>query len=377
MNHSKDWTPEKQDSFTNYMGQSLKAWSVAAEMTLEELFRGTDESISRLTELISDGKFVEGSGYSFHPPSSGNLTTDTATALESAITRSFFGFTIPSLWTVSGKYPFNIDAGYSCDHEHDMGDYLTKDAMTLTKTCYRNKRYYLGMPEGEPYDCYDTVCVDNAFSVPSGVDSMGQRSFGNITVEDLIIVSVRTYIQNGETNGGGLANTGDRGTLEELFNTDITTPGYIRLPVCSAENAYKAWNRDRDPDDKEYPCGAYQGQDLCGDSTFVDQISEASPTVSDCMQLVKNIAGKDFNHEVENAIGSHHQLDQYGSCAFGVQAIGKTGNVDFLIGNKDMVDIITESVKRFGGSGKVGAMGEVSCEGTTKGQVVEWGIYHD
>ncbi|KAG2017090.1 hypothetical protein GB937_005687 [Aspergillus fischeri] len=83
------------------------------------------------------------------------------------------------------------------------------------------------------------------------------------------------------------------------------------------------------------------------------------------------------NWEVENAIGSQHQLVQYGTCAFGVQGKGKNGNVDFHIGAQDIVDIISDSVRQFGGSGKVGSKGEMSCKGTVKGQTAEGALYHD
>ncbi|GIK06147.1 hypothetical protein Aspvir_001790 [Aspergillus viridinutans] len=81
--------------------------------------------------------------------------------------------------------------------------------------------------------------------------------------------------------------------------------------------------------------------------------------VRDCMQIEKNIQNTDGDWEVENAIGNRHQLVQFGSCAFGVQSQGKNGNIDF----------------NFGGSRKVGAKGVMSCDGTAKGQQVEWGLY--
>ncbi|GFF80120.1 killer toxin subunits alpha/beta [Aspergillus lentulus] len=376
-----DWTPEKQNEFTNYMGQSIAGWGAVVEKSLSTLFDGSDASIEMLTDLISDGRFVEGSSISMAlPPSdAGELPKDTMTALQKSISKSFFAFAIPSIWTVSGRYPFVIDAGYSCDHADDMGDYLEADTMKVAKACYRNKRYYLAAPEGQPWECVEGSSLDNPFSALPGVDSMGQGSFGNVTVEDIIIGSVRTYLQNGETNGGGAADPADEGTLEDLYNDDITTPGMIRLPVCSAETAYRAWDHGDTPDTDapNYPCVIYPAPDYCGSSTFVDQTSDASPTVSDCMQIVKNIAKTDGKWEVENAIGSQHQLVQYGTCAFGVQGKGKHGNIDFHIGAQDIVDIISDSVRQFGGSGKVGSKGKMSCKGTVKGQTVEWGLYHD
>jgi hypothetical protein len=194
---------------------------------LQDLFSGEDSSISMLTDIISDGKLIAGLGYSL-----GRLgDDDSQSALETAISRSFYTFSIPTLWSVAGKYLFVIDAGYDCDHNDDISYYLSKDDISLTKTYYRNKRYYFGMPEGEPYDYYESVCDDSKFSVPAGTSSLGKGSFGNITLEDLIVGSVRTYLQNSENNGGGIANPNNGGTLDELFNNDITTPGYIRTRV--------------------------------------------------------------------------------------------------------------------------------------------------
>ncbi|THC89244.1 hypothetical protein EYZ11_011312 [Aspergillus tanneri] len=142
-----DWTPEKQDEFTNHMGQSIAGWGAVVEKSLSTLFDGSDGSIETLTDLISDGKFIEGSSISMAlPPSDADeLPKDTMTALQKSISKSFFAFAIPSIWTVSGRYPFVIDAGYSCDHVDDMGDYLEDDTMKAAKACYRNKRT-LGTP---------------------------------------------------------------------------------------------------------------------------------------------------------------------------------------------------------------------------------------
>ncbi|KAE8376955.1 putative necrosis-inducing factor-domain-containing protein [Aspergillus bertholletiae] len=251
--------------------------------------------------------------------------------------------------------------------------------MQVSKAYFRNKRYYLAAPDGQPWECFEGGCLDNPFSALPGVDSMGQGSFGNVTVEEITIGSVHTYLQNGETNGGSRADPTDASTLDDLYNSDITTPGLIRLPVCSAQTAYRAWDRGdkRDTDSENYPCVVYPALDYCGKSTLIDQTSAASPTVSDCMQIVKNIANTNGHWEVENAVGTQHQLVQYGSCAFGVQGKGKHGNIDFHIGAQDIVDIISDSVRQFGGSGKVGSKGEMSCKGTVKGQKVEWGLYHD
>lgn len=65
--------------------------------------------------------------------------------------------------------------------------------------------------------------------------------------------------------------------------------------------------------------------------------------------------------------GAQHQLVQAGECAFGVQGLVKDGNIGYLIGNQDIIDIINESIERFGGSGRVGAKGTMSCKGDGQG----------
>ncbi|KAL2830840.1 hypothetical protein BDW59DRAFT_158279 [Aspergillus cavernicola] len=203
--------------------------------------------------------------------------------------------------------------------------------MLLTKGCYQSKRYYLATSDGDPYTCFEGGYLDNEFSAPPGMDSMGQWSFGNITVEELIIGSVRTLLA--EWRNRRRRHSRPRGRYDP------------RGPL-----------QRRHRHARTHPLAA---PDHCGVSTFVDQkTSDASLTVSDYMQIVKNIANTDGKWEVENAIGSQYQLVQYGSCA-------------------DTVDIITDSVKQFGGSGNVGSKAEMSCSGNVKSQKVEWGLYHD
>ena len=158
------------------------------------------------------------------------------------------------------------------------------------------------------------------------------------------------------------------------MNVDVTTPGFMRLPVCSSAMARNAW-AIADKKIENWPCIIPPSKNDCGDTTFIDQTSDASPSVDDCMGIVKNIENTQGEWEIENAIGKQHQLVQFGGCKFGIQGNGKNGNIDYHIGAQDIVDIIKESVKRFGGGGKVGAKGSMSCKGTVKGQDTTWGLY--
>ena len=76
---------------------------------------------------------------------------------------------------------------------------------------------------------------------------------------------------------------------------------------------------------------------------------------------------------------SQHQLAQYGTCAFGVDAHGGIASKGaFYVGNEDVRDVIVDSIARFqwddNGEEKVGTRGVMRCQ--PNGISVEWGIYH-
>ncbi|KAB5511229.1 Ecp2 effector protein, partial [Coniochaeta sp. 2T2.1] len=116
--------------------------------------------------------------------------------------------------------------------------------------------------------------------------------------------------------------------------------------------------------------------DKCGDSSFHDSTSPDRPTISDCLVIAKNIASG--GHWEVEAFGSDvHQLVQFGTCAFGVQAVPPFGDAFFYIGNSDIIDVINDSIRRFGMDGVVGAWGEMHCGALLLGSGVRWRIYHN
>lgn len=189
--------------------------------------------------------------------------------------------------------------------------------------------------------------------------------------------SVNTYQNNNNANGAPAPSPYDPTTVANLIQGDFTTAGYIRLPVCSPDMAFAAWNQAGGPSTSTpgYPCIPAMGVNDCGTSTFVDQTSSGSPMVADCLEIVKQIEGKHKSWEVENAVEQQHQLLHHGTCQFGVQGTSINGNINFHVGSQDIVDIINQSVKQFGGSGRVSAKGDMSCQGDVKGQPVHWGLY--
>ncbi|GFG09756.1 hypothetical protein IFM61392_06047 [Aspergillus lentulus] len=123
------WTAEKQDEFSNYTGQSIAAWGNIPEKSLSKLFDGSDDSLNRPTDFISDGKLIEGKGIA---PPGPDAPAESASALRASISKPFFGFANPSIWTVSGTYAFIIDSGYDCGTIAPMGDYMDTETMHPT-----------------------------------------------------------------------------------------------------------------------------------------------------------------------------------------------------------------------------------------------------
>ncbi|PLN79765.1 hypothetical protein BDW42DRAFT_194896 [Aspergillus taichungensis] len=112
----------------------------------------------------------------------------------------------------------------------------------------------------------------------------------------------------------------------------------------------------------------------CGDSTFIDQGSEGSPDITDCQHIVENIKGG--GTWKVSQIGAQYQLVEFGTCAFGAE--GNAANTAY-VGNQDIMDIINESIRKFGRpDGKVGAKGTVDCQSDRGAMGVgrlDWGIY--
>ncbi|CAG8890307.1 unnamed protein product [Penicillium egyptiacum] len=378
-----EWTDQAQDQFSNYLGQALYVWDNVTRVDLRNLFDGSDKSIERLTELMSEGKFNSGSNVKDGKTGEGTMGEEPTKlqrqSVEDSFVRAFYGFAIPAVWKASGHHPFIIDTGRDCG---DKG--VSKYTKDLKSACYGGRLYQLADPDGKSHPCNSNcgfpggcTCPDSPFSNLKGEKELDGKSWGKIKVEDIIIGAVKTYKQNGEENGGGLADPSNDGTFDALVNQDITTPGYIRLPVCSETMARKSWENADDTDgtrDKDnFPCNVANGKDFCGASTFVDQTSGASPPVDDCKQIIKDIQGtsKAWHPFIERQRG----IVDSGNCVFGVTGKGRKGNSQFDIGAQDVIDIINDSIHKFGGSGKIGAKGTMQCNGNIKKQNVEWGIY--
>ncbi|KAH6617548.1 hypothetical protein F5144DRAFT_660933 [Chaetomium tenue] len=368
---NSDWTTEGQNKFSHFMGTVVSGWANVTAMSLKKLFNGEPESLDILWSSMSDGKLV--TGMSGGGSSSSN---DYNSDLRAHITKTFFGFAIPHLWRYSRSYAFVMDSGLGCNEDKGpMREYIDDSVMKKTGACIDGRQYYLVYPADEA--CDDLVCGEkNKFSPPPGLDALGGITWGGIQTADLIKGSVRTWLQNGKKNGGALADPDNVVTAEDLLKVDVTTPGFIRLPVCSPERAFQSWDTAEPGSSANFPCDIPPGRNFCGISTFVGQTSDASPASRDCLQIIRNIENDGSTQwEVSTAGLSQRAIATAGSCRFGVEATANQGNAVFWVGGQDVRDIITDAVKKFGGSGKVSGYGELECNGNLGHQKVKWGIY--
>lgn len=238
------------------------SWVNLTVTSLSTLFGGITAAVPTLTELISDGKFIEGGadGNKNIPPPD---PTGSLIDLENTAATSFFDFTIPALWNFSSTYDFVTDSGASCDTSYPVSDYMSNDDMDASGYCYNNNLYYLVYPHQSPdgEDCTTEMDGDQTiqictweylFAPAPGFDSL-DGTFGGVTLADLIIGAVNIYVFNGNANSGPIANPANSGSLEQLYNQNNTAPGYVTIPVFSPDKAQRSINANQN-NVLLYPC---------------------------------------------------------------------------------------------------------------------------
>lgn len=109
----------------------------------------------------------------------------------------------------------------------------------------------------------------------------------------------------------------------------------------------------------------------------MDQTSDASPKIGDCRQIILNIQDDGSTDWTTQVVGKNQrEIASHASCHFGVEATKVDGNVNFVVGGQDVIDIINDAIAQFGNKdGLVGSKGEMSCNGNVHDQAVSWGIY--
>jgi hypothetical protein len=374
------WTPGEQMDFSDYASQAVFAWMNSTTLSLKKIFSGERASLDALTAIIKDGRML--------PGASGDMDDVGAIDIEATARKTFFAYAIPGLWRRSKQYAFILDSGEGCSG-NPASKYVSDETAEATSVCVNDKKYYLVAPEGEANKCEcervtdmgpcQTICRDQKFSAPKGIDSLTDDDFGKLTRDDIVKGALATYVHNGGDNKiiNITAMSDEKNIREKLLGLDTTTPGLIQLPVCSPNRAWQAWNTGTAGGSDHYPCDIFPGKGHCGDSSFENQGSGVSPSVDDCKQIIRNIE-EDASTDWTHGITGQREIAKHGSCAFGIKRVGGTGGaVQFRVGGQDVIDIINEAIKQFASDDRVGAKGVMSCSGTTASTKVnvEWGLY--
>ncbi|KXJ89088.1 hypothetical protein Micbo1qcDRAFT_213428 [Microdochium bolleyi] len=371
-----EWTANSQIEFSNFMGQVVRGWAEITSLTYRDMISGSDASLDFLGKAIAGGRLYPKSD------APGNATTN---SVLNTIDKAFYAFSIPELWRRSSVYPFILDSGFPCDARDPIGKYMTPADQQVTGYCYLNRLYYLAAPNGASQYCTEAGCEDEKFGLPTGLGALGKGgAYGGLTKDNIIEGSLKTWFANGNKNLGPRQSKTDLSAAaikDSLIGPDILVPGYIRLPVCSPETAFEAWDlvdnightKGATPN---WPCDPLDGKKLCGEYSFRDETKDDSPSVADCMQIIRTITPDRDTQWTMNVVGKKwREIGKAGNCRLGVRASKINGNSVFYVGGQDAINIIQEAVKQFGKSGKIAAGGNFNCGGSAVKQYSEWSIY--
>ncbi|KXT14191.1 hypothetical protein AC579_2447, partial [Pseudocercospora musae] len=108
--------------------------------------------------------------------------------------------------------------------------------------------------------------------------------------------------------------------------------------------------------------GAAAGCNDCGISSFVELSTDpdSNPLVSDCQQMIANIQAD----QEWTVTASNRNIVSYKSCSF--NAVAPNGG-QANIGNADVIDLVSDSIKKFSKNGRVGCQGGYSQTVTSAG----------
>ncbi|TLD25413.1 hypothetical protein PspLS_05914 [Pyricularia sp. CBS 133598] len=259
----------KMDSvdFTILYNDTITNWKNQMDTLLRKIFDGSPKSVQAIENLISDGKMLPGIN------GGGWKTSEHTDAWnqEKAIQRAFYALTIPRAWDLNGYSPvlvrFTGGKKNGCDIDASRYFFVHWDVYNVAWRCFEGESWILaGVRHSENSMCGPgtpgmpcTPQVRWTLDVLDGIEEIRDGKWGGITIDDLIHGAYNTWRANDQTNKLGDPSTfaTPKSGPETLADPrlDITVPGFIRIPVCSAEEVKKnlALGRKR-ANTPNYPC---------------------------------------------------------------------------------------------------------------------------
>jgi hypothetical protein len=159
------------------MALEIDGWTSALSTGLAQLFDGSDHSIDMLTELIKDGRLLEGTDFL----SAAFDEDDIANRIE----RIIFAHLIARTWTVAGLQPFILDTGDKCDLIPGV-----KGSSCFEGNWYRlvyGKVVRETCPDGgSPPHTNPPPCLVWELYIPPGASALNGKDWGGITIDDIV-----------------------------------------------------------------------------------------------------------------------------------------------------------------------------------------------
>jgi len=121
----------------------------------------------------------------------------------------------------------------------------------------------------------------------------------------------------------------------------------------------------------------------CDDSSFNGATDSKAPLVKDCVALMAEQLAMGYTKYGIDGFGdppTWFKIAEHGTCKFSLKPVegpGWGGDGDSLLwwfGNKDMADLLRDSIAQFEKDGRVAADGRLGCDGVYSGYPLLWKI---
>ncbi len=121
-------------------------------------------------------------------------------------------------------------------------------------------------------------------------------------------------------------------------------------------------------------------QNMCGPTAMRAGSAASAASVKDCQGLVGDLTGAAVYYKAwgwdDAGDVSYQVIASHGTCAFGVVPAQVGAGGDIYVGNADVTDLVSDSIRRFAKDGKVASLGTMSCSSTEGPLAGACGIYH-
>lgn len=233
-------------------------WADTAAAWSKEIFSCTNEAIIRLGDLIRDGAVSQTPIGTIGDDDEGDLS---AQSIEERVKKTIFADLIPRAWRLSNLLlgPFILQTKQGCDETPKHVE------VTEGRTfCVDDSLYVLASTADPDSNCRQVgdfeSCLDDFKDLP-GVDTLDGSAWGGLTVEDIVVGSVRTWKMHGEKNLGKLSiddpaivkqldtindfmlDDPESTFLDDFIAQDVRAAGVIDIPVSDQRYLFRVLNR--------------------------------------------------------------------------------------------------------------------------------------